>query len=87
MKRRIFKFGTFSDDTIIIWILVTSFLLLFSHMYLRPFAVYAKTISDPYPYVVVLSKMYGFYAMYLEPIVLFIWVKFICEFLYKCLKK
>ena len=81
--KRIFGFGTFSDDNICIGIFITSFLIIFRLIYLSQFNI---SVNDSNAKMIIFN-MYCFYIKFLEPIVIFICLKFICEFIYKCLKK
>lgn len=81
--KKIFKFGLFSDESVCMGILITSFLVIFRWTY---FGSYNLSVED------VNAKKYliytlNYYVRYFEPIVILIWLKFVCEFLYKLLKR
>ncbi|NMB27045.1 MAG: hypothetical protein GX987_03190 [Tissierellia bacterium] len=81
--KRLFKFGEFSGDSICKGIFITSFLLLFRMLYFTRvgMSIYDSNIK------IFITKIIFFYVGYLEPIVVIIWLKFICEFLFKLLNR
>lgn len=81
--KRIFCFGSFSDNSICKGIFITSFLILFRFIYFSSFSISIKDAN---------IKKFIFnilvcYIRYLEPIVIITWLKFVCEFLFKILKR
>lgn len=78
--KRVFGFGTFTNKTICSVLLVLSFILSYSFIYLQNYTIDSNGSQ-------LAMDIYSFYWTYLLPIVLLVWVKFICEFLYKLLEK
>jgi hypothetical protein len=81
--KRILGFGFFSNDIICKGIFITSFLILLRIIYFNSFGI---SINDTNAEKLIFYSL-NFYVRFLEPIVLLIWLKFVCEFLYKCLKR
>lgn len=78
--KRVFGFGTFTNRTICSALLVLSFVLLYTFIYLGSYSIDQNGSQ-------LSMDIYIFYTKYLLPIMLLVWVKFICEFLYKLLEK
>lgn len=81
--KRIFRFGSLSENTICTGIFITSFLILFRFLYYWSIGmtIYSSNAEKTIYYVMVS------YVKYLEPIVIITWLKFVCEFLFKLLKR
>lgn len=81
--KRLFKFGEFSDNSICVGIFITSFLIIFRFLYFTrlSMSIYDSDIK------IFITKIMFFYVGYLEPVVVVVWLKFVCEFLFKLLKR
>lgn len=80
--KRIFRFGSFSNETICGFILITSILIVFRCMYYSRFSV---SIDDSV-FKQFVFQGFMFYTKFLLPIVVVIWLKFICEFIYRMME-
>jgi hypothetical protein len=78
--KRVFGFGTFTNRTICSALLVLSFVLLYRFIYLGSYGIDQNGSQ-------LVMDIYIFYRAYLEPIVMLVWVKFVCELFYKLLEK
>lgn len=83
MMKRIFKFGSFSDNSICTAIFVTSLLIIFRLNYFNSFSISIES-TDVEKFIFNFSI---YYVRYLEPIVILLWLKFVCEFLFKLIKR
>jgi|LGOV01.1.fsa_nt_gb hypothetical protein len=81
--KKIFRWGSFSEELICKGIFITSLLIIFR---LRNFNVIRISAYDTNAEQLILYTL-RFYMNYLEPIVILVWLKFVCEFLYKSLKR
>lgn len=81
--KRIFRFGSFSDNSICMGIFITSVLIIYRFVYFSRLAISIESTSAQ----IFIFNVLNNYVKYFEPIVLFIWIKFICEFLFKLLKR
>ena len=81
--KRLLKFGSFSDNSICMVIFITSFILIYRYLYIRGFG-FSPMSTDSQRF-----KFYAYiyYIQYFEPIVILIWLKFVCEFLFNLLKR
>lgn len=81
--KRIFGFGSFSNNTICMGIFITSFLIIFRFLYFNSFGIsIVSTNTEKFIYYILY-----YYVRYFEPIIILIWLKFVCEFLFKLLKR
>lgn len=81
--KRIFGFGSLSDNSICSGIFITSVLIIFRFIYFSSFGISIVSSSAQIFIFNILSN----YVRYLEPIILLILIKFICEFLFRLLKR
>ena len=81
--KRILKFGSFSDNTICTVIFITSLLIIFRLKYFNSLGI---SIESTY-FEKFIFNFSVYYGRYLEPIVILVWLKFVCEFLFKLLKR
>jgi uncharacterized membrane protein len=84
IMKRLFKFGLISDNSVCLGLFITSVLILFRFMYFKgSFVLSAESTS---------AEMFKFYTYiyyigYVEPIIILIWLKLVCEFLFKLIKR
>lgn len=81
--KRLFKFGELSGDSICKGIFITSLLILFRFLYFNRISISVHDSNIK----MFFANIGFFYIRYLEPIVILIWLKFICEFLFNLLQK
>ena len=80
--KKIFRFGSFSNETICGFIFITSILIVFRFMYYSRFSISIDD-SELKQYI---FQGFMFYTKYLWPAVVVIWLKFICEFIYRIME-
>lgn len=81
--KRIFRFGSLSENTICTGIFITSFLIVFRFLYFWRIGISINSSNAEKTIFYVMIN----YINYLEPIVIITWLKFVCEFLFKLLKR
>jgi len=81
--KRVFGFGSFNNNTICMGIFITSFLIIFRFLY---FYSVGFSIENIYVEKIIFYFFKLFYFR-LEPLIFLIWLKFVCEFLFKCLNR
>lgn len=81
--KRIIRFGSFSDNSICMGIFITSILIIFRFIYFSRFGISIESSNTQ----ILIFNILSSYIRYIEPIVLLIWIKFICEFIFKLLKR
>lgn len=81
--KRLLGFGSISDKSMCMGIFITSFLIIFRFIYFRSFgiSIYSTNVQRFIFYVL------HYYVRFFEPIVILIWLKLFCEFLFKLLKR
>lgn len=81
--KRIYKFGTFSNNSICMGIFITSLLIYLRYMYNSRFSISIDSTNVQR----LAFNIFVFYIKYLEPVIILAWLKFICEFLFKVLNQ
>ena len=81
--KRLLRFGSFSDNSICTVIFITSLILVFRYLYIRGVGI-SPMSSDSQRFM---FYAYIYYVQYFEPIIILIWLKFVCEFLFNLLKR
>lgn len=79
--KKLIKFGLLSPKTIVKGIFFTTILQAFIFFFYR-FRGFSVTITSTWDQILI-YKIYVAYFRYLQPIVIIIWLKFVCEFLYR----
>lgn len=80
--KRIFGFGSYSANFICNGIFITSILIIFRFIYFSRFGISIESTGVE----VLTYTILNYYIRFFEPIVILIWIKFVCEFLYSLLK-
>lgn len=75
------KFGLLSPKTVVKGIFLTSFLQIFLFFFYK-YRGFTVTITSTWSQILA-YKIYVVYHLYLQPIVIIIWLKFVCDFLYR----
>lgn len=81
--KRILKFGSFSDDFICTAIFISSLLIIFRLKFFNNLSISIESTDMEK----LIFNFLIYYERYLEPIILLVWLKFLCEFLFKLLKR
>ena len=81
--KKILRFGSFSDDSVCMGIFITSFLILFRFLYFWSIGV---SIYSSNAEKIIYNVMVN-YVDFFEPIVILIWLRLVCEYLFKLLKR
>lgn len=81
--KKIFGFGSFSDNSVCMGIFITSFLVIFRFIYFNSFGISIESTNfDKFIFNVLV-----YYVRFFEPMIILIWLKLVCEYLFKLLKR
>lgn len=81
--KKLLGFGSFSDNSVCMGLFITSFLILFRFLYFWSIgiSIYSSSAEK-----IIYNLMIN-YVRFFEPIVILIWLKLVCEYLFKLLKR
>ena len=80
--KKICGFGNLSNHCVCKGIFFTSLLIALRFIYISRFNISINSTSTE----MFIFRIFVFYIKYLEPVIILIWLKFICEFLFKVLE-
>lgn len=81
--KKLLGFGSFSDNSVCMGLFITSFLILFRFLYFWTIgiSIYSSNVET------IIYNIMDNYIRFFEPMVILIWLKLVCEYLFKLLKR